>query len=69
MEIKNFNYKTKNGKKYVLNGIIEHYPNTGYNFIKLTKINDVEEDNLVFRQKIKHEDILKHIKKLNNKKC
>ena len=69
MTIKNFNYTTKKGKKYIIDGIIEHYSNTGFNFTKLLKINDVEEDNLALRQKIKHEDIFKHIKQINGVSC
>lgn len=69
MTIKNFKWVSPTNTEYILDGMIEHFPNTGFNFIKITKINGIEEDSLVLRQQIKHEEILNHIKKLNNIKC
>ena len=69
MTIQNFNYTTTDSKEYIIDGIIEHYSNTGFNFTKLLKINGVEEDNLALRQKIKHIDILEHIKQINGVIC
>ena len=66
MTIQNFNYTTKEGNTFIIDGIIELFNNTGFGFTKLLKINGKEEDNLILRQKIKHEDILDHIKKINN---
>lgn len=66
MTIQNFNYTTKEGNNYIIDGVIELFNNTGFGFTRLLKINGVEEDNLLLRQKIKHEDILNHIKKINN---
>lgn len=66
MTIQNFNYTTKEGNNYIIDGVIELFNNTGFGFTRLLKINGIEEDNLTLRQRIKHEDILNHIKKINN---
>jgi hypothetical protein len=67
MTIQNFKYISRKGKVYIIDGVIELFNNTGFGFTKLLRINDVEEDSLPLRQKIKHEDILNFIKKIDKK--
>lgn len=67
MEIKNFKWVSPTNTEYILDGTIELFPNTGFNFVKFSKINGIEEDSVILRHQIKHEDILKHIKNNFNK--
>jgi hypothetical protein len=67
MTIQNFKYISRKGKVYIIDGVIELFNNTGFGFTKLLRINGVEEDSLPLRQKIKHEDILNFIKKIDKK--
>jgi len=67
MTIKNYKYISRKGKVYIIDGVIELFNNTGFGFTKLLRINGVEEDSLPLRQKIKHEDILNFIKKIDKK--
>lgn len=69
MTIENFKWVSPTNTEYTLNGIIELFPNTGFNFIRLTKINGKEEDSVIIRNQIKHDDILNHIKQLNHIEC
>lgn len=63
MELLNFKWKSPiTDNIYTINGIIELSPN-GYYFTKLTKINNIKKDSVVLKSWIKHEEILKHIKK------
>jgi|688.fasta_scaffold1077795_1 hypothetical protein len=64
MTITNLKWKSPITKtEYILDGEIKLYTNTGFNFVKLTKINGIENDNTVLKSFIKHEDILNHLKK------
>lgn len=69
MTITNFKYKTENGVEYILDGEIELYPSSGFAFTKITKVDGIQQDSVVLRTLIKHEDILNHIKKINNVLC
>ena len=69
MTIQNFKFTTPEGNIYIIDGVIEHFNNSGFGFTKLLKINDKEEDNIVLRSLIKHEDILNYYKQLNNIQC
>ena len=67
MTITNFKWISPvTNAEYIIDGEIELFPSTGFNFTKLTKINNVEIDSVVLRSHIKHEDIFKHIEKINN---
>lgn len=69
MTIKNFKFTTESGNTFNIDAEIELFPSNGFTITKITKINGKEEDNIVLRNIIKHEDILQHIKNNNKVSC